>query len=131
MNLYSDLLEKSNLFEKAASDVAPHSLRSLDAEPISIKPVKNVDDEIVGKFKRINPVLSAYFLEKVQSELINTIYSELNSKGYNVSKDFIKSQIFSYGSNFDGEVVFFSSLDKNLSNYSNKVIHYIMNNLSF
>lgn len=123
------LLKVANHFEKTLEVEAPPV--SMERAPISIERHKDLLGSLKEDVKKSTLFASPILLEDIQKYLARNIAKSMEKHGFQVSEMDIKKALLNFGSHSKAEEEFLANCNKITSNYSDKAIHYILNNLAW
>lgn len=103
---------------------------SVEIPPISVERHKDLVGTVSSDLHKTNKLLASLVLEDAQIHLIKTISASFARHGLTLTNQELRSQLMKMGEDSDTEQALLSSLIKLLNNYSDKTVHYIINNLS-
>jgi hypothetical protein len=109
----------------------PVSRPPVSQQPISVQPHKDLMGSVKLDIHKFNRFVFMTLLENTQRELAQGIAHSLKRHGFDVDGAFIHKHLLDFGNYSEAENQFADSFKHILNQYSDKAIHYIINNLSW
>lgn len=135
----SDLLKLAADFESKLDlpselfgpESPPVSHPPVSKQPISIQPHKDLPGTVKSDLHKFNRFVMASLLEATQKELSLALAQSLKRHGYDIDPIDLQRQILKFGDYSEAETKFAESFQHSLNQYTDKLVHYIINNLSW
>ena len=120
-----------DLSNELPPELPPVSRQPASKQPISIEPQRDLQGGVKLDMHKYNRFVLVSLLESTQKELAQGIAHSLKRHGFDVDPSAIQKHLLQFGDYSDSEERFAKGFTELLNHYSDKAVHYIINNLSW
>lgn len=128
--ILNKITKLANAFESKYGPISSDDI-PVSKPPVSIERHKDIMGSIKNDITKTVPAESFTVLEEAQKHLSHVLTKSLTRHGYDISEQDIFNHIMKFGEYSDAEKEFLSNFNELFMKYSDKTVHYIINNLSW